>query len=610
MKKRGKKGYVIGVTVALITLVGIGFYLMQGKEFAYNGEELVYEGKLIQDVYTDLGRYEPSSDATVTIEIKSTVEEDITGQVHLVLKDGDEQVKAVSSDTITVKKDESHEMQLAISLPETDFKGYLVETWFASKDGVYDLGSTAIDVSSDWTKFPRYGYLSMFENVSNSTIEYNIERLNKFHINGIQYYDWQYKHQQPVAFKEDGSLAEEWNEIANRPIEKKVVDAYIAKTHEKKMAAMNYNLIFGAWEDYEKDGVKPEWGAYKDTKGEKQDFHPLPSDWASTKIYLFDPLNPEWQDFIINKEQEVFDNYGFDGWHIDQLGDRGRLFNYEGKGIQLGLGYADLIRKGKEKLNKSLVFNAVGGYGQSVIAVDNKVDFLYTEVWETNSYAYLKSYIDEGYRYSKNQLNMVLAAYMNYKVKGGDFNKHAVLLTDAVIFASGGSHIELGDSGMLSHEYFPNDKLKVSDELNTALREYYDFMVAYQNYLRDGQESIKPKIESESLELSTRPSNDKVWYFAKKKENVEVLQLINFSGVNNMNWRDDTGTKAEPTVQENFDIKYYIEGEVKKVSVATPDANQSRMLSLDFEKGSDTKGSYIKVNVPKLYYWDMLVIEK
>ena len=45
------------------------------------------------------------------------------------------------------------------------------------------------------------------------------------------------------------------------------------------------------------------------------------------------------------------------------------------------------------------------------------------------------------------------------------FNMSAVLLTDAAVYAAGGSRIELGDGDeMLSNEYFPKHNLYMSDE--------------------------------------------------------------------------------------------------------------------------------------------------
>src|SRR5690606_18054372 len=88
---------------------------------------------------------------------------------------------------------------------------------------------------------------------------------------------------------------------------------------------------------------------------------------------------------------------------------------------------------------------------------------------------------------SSHQKNTVLAAYMNYNLANnkGYFNTASVLMTNAVIFAFGGSHIELGEH-MLGKEYFPNNNLQMKQELKTARIKYYDFLTAYQSLLRDG----------------------------------------------------------------------------------------------------------------------------
>ena len=76
---------------------------------------------------------------------------------------------------------------------------------------------------------------------------------------------------------------------------------------------------------------------------------------------------------------------------------------------------------------------------------------------------------------------------MNYNKANnpGYFNTAGVLLTDAVIFAFGGAHLELGEH-MLGKEYFPNNNLQMKEDLKASLINYYDFLVAYQNILRDG----------------------------------------------------------------------------------------------------------------------------
>ena len=96
--------------------------------------------------------------------------------------------------------------------------------------------------------------------------------------------------------------------------------------------------------------------------------------------------------------------------------------------------------------DKNLVMNAVNQYGQQGIA-QAATDFLYTEVWSPNdNYSDLATIIQYNNSYSNNTKNTVLAAYMNYDLADnqGYFNTPGVLMTDAVIFANGGSHLELG----------------------------------------------------------------------------------------------------------------------------------------------------------------------
>lgn len=601
------------IVIGIFLLGLIAFYLVmtqKEKNFVFNSENIMYDNQVIQDVYTDKAKYNPDEIVNVTVELSNVAEVSLKGKLLMQVKYIDETVNKVTSKTLQIGPDGHEKVVLSLELPDEDFKGYMIEVYYMDGNEIIDFGTTAVDVSTDWTKFPRYGYASVFDDVNEEEIKENMDYLNKFHINGLQFYDWQYKHQQPVSLDENGLATDEWIEIANRPVDKGIVVAYIESAHEFDMAAMNYNLIFGAWKDYKDDGVLPEWGVYKNPNGERQDHHPLPSDWASDKIYLFDPNNPEWQQYIIDKEKEVFDYFDFDGWHIDQLGDRGTLFDYNGERVNLGEGYASLIENANKQMDGNLVFNAVNGYGQGLIAINNDIDFLYTEVWETDSYGKLKNYIDEGYRYTEDQTNMVLAAYMNYGVPSGEFNTSSVLLTDAVIFASGGSHIELGDSGMLSNEYFPNDKLKVSPELEIQLREYYDFLTAYENILRDKPHEIRRKVLSEDIKLSKRPQANSVWYFVKELDDYEVLQLINFSELQSMNWRDDSGTQEKPARQQDVRIKYYTDQAVTNVLIATPDLYEGISMALEYTQGEDENGKFIEFVVPDLIYWDMIMMKK
>lgn len=613
--KSGKKilaaGAILFIAAGLsLFLLALHFDIFNPDTVNVGSEQILYKDRLIKDVFTDKARYLPGSSSEVTINLENTANLELKGVLYLILKHLDQTVAKQKTENVILKPGEKREQVIRLKLPDRDFQGYMLEVWLKEGENYLDAGFTAIDVSSRWTKFPRYGYIAGYSRQDGDKAEEIIKELNKYHINGLQFYDWQYKHHDPVAGTVD-SIDESWNEIANRKVYAKTVTAYIDAAHSRSMAAMNYNLLFGAWKGYENDGVKREWGLFKDVKHEQQDFHPLPSGWASDRIYLFNPQNAGWQQYIMNREKEVFRAFEFDGWHIDQLGSRDQLYDYSGTPVELTAGYSSLIqRAGKELPGKTLVFNAVNQYGQLPVASDGVVSFLYAEIWNTSTYSNLKMAIDEGYRYTDGKMNTVLAAYMNYRKKSGEFNEHSVRLADAVIFACGGSHMELGDKGMLSSEYFPSAKLVMSDSLKESMRRYYDFLSAYENFLRDGVSDIKRNVEIREFQAGSGILPGTVWHMSKAKDNYEILHLINFLVNNTNQWRDDLGTMEKPSVKTDFTLKYYSEDDFKKILLLSPDSDMLMPKALEFRKGSDRQGSFVELTVPKLEYWDMIVFEK
>ncbi|MFD2671328.1 glycoside hydrolase family 66 protein [Marinicrinis sediminis] len=551
----------------------------------------------IQGITTDLARYEPGTPVQFTLQADSQVD----GSKLLV------RYKHMNE----VLKEETHELsgeELTWSWtpPKDDFRGYMVET-FIQQDGSYiDQENIAVDVSSDWGKYPRYGYLADFHEMEDEERKQVIERLNRFHINGIQFYDWQYTHHIPLKWESEGVPAQTWPDIANRPVSYETVEDYIDLAHAYNMKAMNYNLLFGAYEGAEADGVKKEWGMFKDPKAKTQDTHPLPDSWASD-IYLLNPANEEWQQYLFETEKEVFELLPFDGWHVDQLGDRGLRFDAKGKKIDLAQSYAPFLNNAKSEIDVDYVMNAVGQYGQAFLATQAPVKFLYTEVWGGHpQYRNLKGIIDENLRYSKGKLGTVLAAYMNYDHANaqGEFNTPGVLLTDAVIFAAGGSHLELGEN-MLAKEYFPNKNLSIPNELEQALVRYYDFAVAYENVLRDELEEIELTVTSEQMEISADAEKGKVWSFAKQKDNRTMIHLINFSDAVHMTWNDAVANQSEPQLKEQVEVTVEMSEKVSQVWMATPDAYEGSAVPVEFEQ----EGDQVKLTLPSLKYWDMIVME-
>lgn len=493
--------------------------------------------------------------------------------------------------------------------PAEDYKGYMVDIYEAvdGKETIHQ--SIAVDVSSSWTKFPRYGFLSSYGELSESMIENNINNLNRYHINGIQFYDWMYNHHRPLAGTPQQPDAT-WPDLVGRTNYLSTVKDYINAAHAKGMKAMFYNLAFGALKNAASDGVKEEWYIFKDKNHSDKDNHHLDPPFRSS-IYLTNPANAEWQNYLAARNKDVYEVFGFDGFHIDQLGNRGTVYDYNGNVVELDNTYSTFITAmANANPGKHLVMNAVSQYGQQKSIAKSEVDFLYTEVWdESKSFEQLAHVITDNYAYSEGKKQTILAAYMNYARSGnsGFINTPGVLLANAVIFSFGGAHLELGEH-YLANEYFPNSNLQMKAEVKKALMHYYDFLVAYQNLLRDGGDFFAANVASTDGKLSFAgwpASQGSVAVTGKRFANKEVIHLINFSNANSMEWRDTNGTQKEPELVSDVAIKITTVKPVTKVWLASPDINGGAHRELSFNQS----GNDVTITLPSLKYWDMVVLE-
>lgn len=492
--------------------------------------------------------------------------------------------------------------------PDDDFRGYFAEVYDTINGREVIYGGIGIDVSSDWTKFPRYGFLSKFGSDAQNNIQEVLANLNRYHINGLQFYDWHNKHHRPLPMNGDQPLTA-WKDIGNRDVSFSTVDAYIKAAHSRNMKAMFYNLLYGAWDNAMEEGVSADWYLYTDNTHANLDFLALSNPFLSN-IYLLDPSNPSWQQYLMAQNGIVYEYLDFDGYHIDQLGDRGTRYTRDGSYLDLPQSFGSFLQANYLAFpGKYAVMNAVNQFGQPVIG-QSQVGFLYTEVWSPNdTYKDLASLIRQNTLLSGGTKNQVLAAYVNYQLSDSKqyFNEPSVLLADAVIFSFGGAHLEMGEH-MLSREYFPFDKLRISDQLQKSLTAYYDFLVAYQNLLRDGGVFNTISIQSTDGKADFASWPAAAGFVAVTGKQVgerQVIHLINFTAAVTSSWRDNAGAQPAPAVISNAGLTFRYPKNINRIWMASPDISGGSPIELLFLQ----QGDQVSLKLPSLKYWNMLVIE-
>lgn len=346
--------------------------------------------------------------------------------------------------TVSLNTNEQKNVIVNWTAPETDFRGYLVR--IGLPNGQSEV--TAIDVSSDVRRYPRYGYsVDFFPGETAEESDKMIRELAQvYHINLVQYYDWMYRHDKNAP---DGENT--WKDMFGHTISGDVIKQRINAGHTYNQKAMAYQMSYMAREGYENYGVNRMWGLYSDPVDRNITYDP--SDESSINnidqyvfplegkpapvLFAFNPFNIEWQQFMANQYVEAVNDFGFDGIQIDQMGDYwGKdvtYYDYEGNTVDLANSFAAFTNHAKEQLKinneqKSIVtMNAVNGgendyFSTSNIIKEADTDFAFSELWgNCSTYNDIKNFVN-WQRLNDGGKTMVLAAYMNqYDIQGDTY---------------------------------------------------------------------------------------------------------------------------------------------------------------------------------------------
>lgn len=178
----------------------------------------------------------------------------------------------------------------------------------------------------------------------------------------------------------------------------------------------------------------------------------------------------------------------------------------------------------------------------------------------------------------------------------------SVRLANAVIFANGGFHIEIGElNGMLCDPYFPKYQ-PMSSKLIKAMRDYYDFLVRYGNVLHDAVEEVDmPPLVLDTVRIGDRAEPETVWAITKRKDNLLIINLVNFLGASCL-WREE---QEAPRTLKDIHAKVFLPraGQVTGVYLASPDFDPGKPRALSFKHSATS----IEFTIPRLEYWDLLV---
>ena len=568
----------------------------------------------IRDVSVAKGRYNPGETVNIDVDLLNPGA-DLAGTLVVRVMHVANEIKSFRKDIVLPRAGRSR-VVFPWKTPTNDFRGYGVDVDLVVDGQVRDSRSTAIDVSSGWTRFPRMGFFSDYP--AGDEAATLASGLAMFHLNVIQFYDWKWTHDRLVPRGADGQPLNIFTQVGGHVQSFATVKRKIAAVQAQRMAALSYNLMYGDSGNAEPEHV--EWAAFKvpnsTNLGDIRQH-----DAGNYKIWVMDVSNPDWKRHIFGQFADAMDQAGFDGIHLDNLGGQWNYKYNSDTGIPEREEFPKFINETRAFLRQAhpgavVTHNDVmGNYLPEIARSD--ADIYYTEVWSRYSYRDLRDNIREVQAAAPGKA-VVLAAYINRKPwdEMGDpaqpplptfINDASARLLDACIFASGAFHIELGDNvQMLVNEYFPARTPRMHAGLARALRDLYDFAVRYENFLfADVRDAPGVRSESPTHRLSSEGAAGAIWTLAKARDDgVLALNLINLDSVDDQ-WRNPC---ANPAPQTNIALKVRPDAKIRRVFLATPDDGLGHLHELSFESGTDANGDFVAFTVPRLEFWNLVVL--
>lgn len=523
------------------------------------------------DLYPDRGTYLPGQTVKLILEMESDHSRVVT--LQLMISRGVQAVDELSKEiSLSVG---FNRVEWSWKPPSGVIAGYGVEVKSlpASEENALSglFIETAFDILQDWNLFPRYGFLCDFSPQRTDIVQ-TLQNLAKYHINGLQFYDWQYRHDSLVPAQD------EFIDPLGRALSLQTIRSLLDEAHAHGMAAMPYLAVYGASASFWREHL--DWALF-DCAGK-----PIP--FGEDFLGLMNPApGTPWQRHLLDECSRVLDGLAFDGLHVDQYGEPKEVYDHTGQSVNLPEAFANFVQAAvDEHPGKPVLFNAVGNWPIEALAVAPTA-FNYIEVWPPDT-AYLDLVrIVRNARSLSGEKPVVIALYIP---AGRIIN---IRIANALIHSAGGSRIELGENErLLSDPYFPKHE-PLSEELLISLRRSADFFIRYSDW-------FGPVIpEAPGISVQTP---DGIEAFPRQVAQGWTVSLVNLLGVQASPWNEE---HAAPQPVENFSVELDLPGDITHVWLASPDGDSLRPQEVEFTQSFGK----LQVRIPRLVFWDILYFE-
>lgn len=467
------------------------------------------------------------------------------------------------------------------------------------------IAHTAFDVSDGTERIVRYGFLTDFGPEEKD--DEDIAFADKMHLTAIQFYDWMYRHDRLVY---DG---EEYDNPLGISVSNAVIRRKIALCKKHHIRPFAYGAVYAASKSFYE--THKSWAMYTQNKE--------PITFADWLVFMNINQKCGWSSYIVEQFRKAVADLGFQGIHMDTYGYPKKAWTPDGEQINLEKDFPKLIAESAKAVKSEdpeagVIFNAVNDWPVESVA-DSDQDSIYIEVWSPHdTYLDLQQLIGKAKSLSGGK-QVILAAYMHpfAEQKNAEGAEKAFLLTYAVIHASGGYQLVLGENkGILCDSYY-NKYAVLREAFLPTVKAYCDYIVRY-GELMSGRDitdismtatgGINEDIlfSSGQAGFSVKPEQGKIWTKVGITDHRIILHLINLKGENEL-WNVE---KNSGTIKvDDIAIRVLIDRRIRNVFWASPDEDGGMQRGIDFTIEKGAQGNYLCLTGQKVAIWSTIWID-
>ena len=533
--------------------------------------------------------YRPGEAAAATVAVHSQVEQPLPARLSVQVTDLGQPAGQLEQPVTLTGGDQS--FSFSWDPPPVSPHGYGVDLRVQTPTGaILAQASSAVDVLQRWTQMPRYGFLTDFA-PGRLDAASTMAGLVRYHLNALQFYDWMYRHDQFLTDQDP------YDDPLGRRLSIKTVEALIDAAHARGIDAMPYTAVYAA--SLEFYHAHPDWsmlGADGKTLFFGENF----------LVYMDPRPDSPWTRYLFGQFDQILEKSAFDGIHLDQYGGPKEAYDASGRPYDLAGPLAEMIDATHQHVaalrpQGAVVFNAVTNWPIEKVAPSDE-DIVYIEVWPPyTSFLDLEALIRQGQALGRGK-PVVLAAYIDPALE------HNVRLMEAIIFANGGGHIELGEKDdMLADAYFPRYG-KMSPDLAELVRRDYEFAIRYQNATgpetRDATPEYRGRIQVGDVATEDNRDRGVVLPIVRTGGPATAVNLVNLLGLPSGEWK--TPLPADPTRLGTTPVRICgVSRAVRNVWIASPDSADLSLQAIPFKLDKDA----LSFQIPGLQYWDLILIQ-